>query len=145
MACNKKQKDTCGTKTPASCVYIDTEVPEFSNLYDEPCKLVVEETTEDLYSLIESIKLSIDLKDFDKGCLDINKVKDPYDNTEKYLVKDILTALKNKVCSSNSSEQQNIDFILENLDYKCLVLPCDSKPKNLFQFFQLLIDKHCDE
>lgn len=144
MSCNKKIKYTCGTKVPSTCVFYDKPIPKFSNLKDESC-IVIEETTEDLYKLIESIKLSTDLKDFDKGCLDINKVNDPYNGKNVYLIKDILTALKNKACSdsSNGSEFQNIEFILENLDYKCLVLPCDTKPKNLLQFFQLIINYMC--
>lgn len=145
MGCKQKIKHTCGNKVPSTCVFYDKQVPEFSNLNEESC-IVIEETTEDLYKLIESIKLSTDLGNFDKGCLDIQKVKDPYDKKDKFLIKDILTALKNKVCSdsSSSSDLQNIEFILENLDYKCLVLPCDTKPKNLFQFFQLIIDKLCE-
>jgi hypothetical protein len=146
MSCNKKIKYTCGNKVPSTCVFYNLEetIPEFSNLNGESC-IVIEETTHDLYELIKSIKLSIDLDDFDKGCLDIDKVKDPYDKKDKYLVKDVLTALKNKVCaeSSSGSDEQNIEWILNNLDYKCLVLPCNAKPKNLFQFFQLLIDKLC--
>lgn len=147
MNCNKKIKYTCGNKIPSTCVFYDLEetIPEFSNLHGESC-IVIEETTQDLYELIKSIKLSTDLDNFDKGCLDIDKVTDPYDKKEKYLIKDILAALRDKVCndSSNSSEEQNIDWILNNLDYKCLVLPCDAKPKNLFQFLQLLIDYICN-
>lgn len=146
MNCKEKIKYTCGNKIPSTCVFYDLEetIPEFSNLNGESC-IVIEETTHDLYELIKSIKLSADLTNFDKGCLDIDKVKDPYDKKDKYLIKDVLEALKDKVCndSSGGSDLQNIEFILANLDYKCLVLPCNTKPKNLMQFFQLLIDKLC--
>ena len=146
MNCKPKIKHTCGTKISSACVFynLDETIPEFSNLNGESC-VTIEETTHDLYELIKSIKLSVDLDDFDKGCLDINKVRDPYDKKDKYLIKDILTALKDKQCntSSGGSDNQNIEWILNNLDYKCLVLPCNTKPKNLFQFFQLLIDYMC--
>lgn len=145
MSCEKKIKNTCGTKVPAPCVKYELEVPESSKLFEETC-LTIEETTADIYEQIDSIKKSIDLSKFEKSCLEINKEKDPYSKEETFLIKDVLGALRDKACSDTKTEdggQNNIDFILANLDYKCLVLPCDTKPGNLFQFFQLIIDKVC--
>ena len=146
MGCEKKIKYTCGTKVPSPCVSYELDVPDISKLNEETC-VTVEETTEDIYKLLESIKKSIDLSKFDKGCLDIDTQKNSYSNENEFTVVDVLGALKNKVCNTTETnkDEDNIAFILENLDYKCLKTKCDTKPGNLFQFFQLLIDNICDE
>ena len=145
MCCGKKLKHTCGTKIPSTCVPYELEVPEVSKLHEEKC-LVVEDTTKDIYELLTSIKESINLENLDKSCLDIDKEKDSYTKENTFKVNDVLQALIHKGCGSESSTESNdINFILQNLDYKCLNAECDTKPSNLFQFFQLLIDKICDE
>ena len=145
MSCEKKIKNTCGVKTPAPCVKYELEVPESSKLFEEGCK-TIEETTADLYELVDSIKSSIDLSDFDKKCLEINKEKDSYTKENTFKIKDVLAALTAKQCNETvEGESQDIKEILANLDYKCLILPCDTKPGNLAQFFQLIINKLCDE
>lgn len=144
MNCNSKIKFSCGTRTPSTCVFYDIEIPEFSNLKTEQC-VTIEETTEDLYKLIASLRESTDMTLFEKKCLDIDKKQDSYTEENVFLIKDVIQALQDKVCNpEESSDHDNIEFILQNLDYNCLVLPCDTKPKNLFQFFQLLIDKICN-
>jgi hypothetical protein len=108
----------------------------------EDC-VVIEETTEDTYNLITWIKESIDLEDFDPDCLDIEKKEDSY-NTDKtrYLVKDVLTALTERVCDLETEVDEANDDTLE-LDFKCLVAPCGEQIGSLKDLLQTLINEIC--
>lgn len=145
--CRQAPKHTCGdSRSNSKCVFYDLNVPEYSDLYEDECPLVIEETTEDLYKLMTWVRESIDLKDFDKGCLDIESVKDSYNTKEnRFLIKDVLSELIKKSCFEGSNgTSNNIDFIIKNLDYKCLVDDCGETPGSLQQFLQLIINKICE-
>ena len=58
MTCYKKNKHACGTKNYATCIEYQGNLPEFSLLED--C-VDLEETTEELYTLIGDIKEEIDV------------------------------------------------------------------------------------
>lgn len=145
--CKRKPKNTCGDrKSNARCVFYDLPIPEFSKLEDD-C-VTIEETTEDLYKLAEWLKESIDLEDLDPSCLTLEKVNDKYygNKVKRYLVKDVLKELIQKNCNESvKGDTNNINWVLENLDYKCLVFPCGPKPGSLLEFFQLLINKTCQD
>ena len=58
MKKKKKNKHACGTKSYATCIEYQGNLPEFSLLED--C-VDLEETTEELYTLIGDIKEEIDV------------------------------------------------------------------------------------
>lgn len=139
-----KKKNTCGNRVPASCVFYDLNVPEYSKLDKEEC-LVIEETTEDLYNLVTWIKESIDLKNFEKDCLEVDDVEDTYNKDKRrFLIKDVIIELKNKMCELEGRLSDDSDDTLE-LDFKCLVGPCGDPITSLKDLLQVLINKHCPE
>ena len=152
MSCGNKLKYTCGeSKSNARCVFYDLKVPEYSKLTEESCR-TVEETTDDLYKLISWVRESVDLGDnFNPNCLDVTKIKDSYDKgVTRYLIKDIIVALVNKVCSLEKSlsltggDSNSESKLISQLDLSCLGLDrCDNKPTNLVQLLQLMINTFC--
>lgn len=66
MNCGDKPNRRCNT-VEAACVKYDKEVPTFSSLVDDDCKSI-EETTEDIYSILETIKEDIDLASVTSDC-----------------------------------------------------------------------------
>ena len=139
MSCKKKIKHTCGTRTPASCVFHDIDIPEYSNLSDEEC-LTADETTEDLYKLITSIRESLDLTEFEKSCLDLTKVKDTYNKDSVYLVKDVLQEMNTEICNLKEGKEEEDEL---SLDFKCLVDTCGTPISSLKELLQVLINEVC--
>ncbi len=66
--CGSKIKHTCAEKNYATCIYYELEVPDFSSLVGEDC-ITLEETTEDMYTLIGDIKSEIDLSALGQDCI----------------------------------------------------------------------------
>lgn len=66
--CGNKIKHTCSEKNYATCVYYELEVPTFSSLVNEDC-ITLEETTEDQYDILTSIKSEIDLSALGQDCI----------------------------------------------------------------------------
>ena len=143
-SCKNKPKNTCGDrKSNARCVFYDIDVPSYSKLDEEDC-ITIEETTEDLYKLVSWIRQSIGTSNFDAECLEIEKVPDTYvKNNNRFLLVDIVKELVKKQCTESESTNNDINNVLANLDYKCLVDECGVKPGNLKDFFQLLINYTC--
>lgn len=140
--CGDMRKFTCGTKTQSICVHYKGFVPEYSKLNKEDC-VTIEETTEDNYKLISWIKESIDLKDFDPSCLNIDEKEDSYNEDKtRYLVKDVLTALTQRMCELEDEVEDANDDTLE-LDFKCLTAPCGDPIRSLKDLLQTLINEIC--
>ena len=137
--CDDSRKHSCGVRTPAICVSYKGYLPKYSKL-EENC-LTTEETTDDIYHLIDWIKQSIDLKDYDPDCLDVDKVEDIYfEDKERFLIKDILEKLTEKVCAIEDDNE--VDDTLE-LDFKCLTSSCGNPISSLKDLLQTLIDEVC--
>ena len=140
--CGDTRKFTCGTKTQSMCVHYKGFIPKYSQLEKEDC-VTIEETTEDNYKLISWIKESIDLKDFDPSCLNIDEKEDSYDDDKtRYLVKDVLTALTQRMCELEDEVEDANDDTLE-LDFKCLTAPCGDPITSLKDLLQTLINEIC--
>lgn len=154
MPKKKSTKDTCGSKVWASCVFYEGSVPESSDLSEETC-LVVEETIEDMYSLIDSILEGTDLSDFAQdSCIEYEASGD------ELSVVDILNKHNEELCSlkeqleessedddntgnnSGGANSATLDSLGLDLDLKCLELDCE-EITNLNQLFQALVDKVC--
>lgn len=139
MGCCDDRKNSCGIRTPAICVSYKGYLPKYSKL-EENC-LTTEETTDDIYHLIDWIKESVDLKDYDPDCLDIDKVEDIYfEDKERFLIKDVLKKLTEKVCALE--DEHEVDDTLE-LDFKCLTSVCGDPITSLKDLLQTLIDEVC--
>lgn len=65
--CNDKIKQRC-TKVLATCTSYEGTIPQFSDLYTEDC-VSIEDTTQDLYSLIGDIKNDINFSSLTFSCL----------------------------------------------------------------------------
>ena len=147
--CGDNKKFNCGERISSKCVFYSKYFPEYTNLEDHECT-TIEETAEDTYKLIDWIKESIDLEDYDPKCVDdVEKVEDVYfKNKNRYLVKNVVQSLTEKVCeleeSFNTPNGNNQIDILANLDYKCLTGLCDPKPGSLQELFQILINEICE-
>lgn len=140
MGCNYKPKHTCGDiKSNSRCVFYDIDVPEFSKLYYEEC-LTVEETTDDLYSLISDIRDNIDTSGINTDCLEIDRGLSL--GGEGVKVGDLLKALVLKACES--SDSGGIDSnVIKGLDFKCLVSSCDTSIGSIKELLQVLINEVC--
>lgn len=114
--CNGQSiKNTCGGKQYAPCVYYEKDLPTFSHITD-PC-VSLEDTTEDLYNLIDEIKASLNLNTLAGSCIS-------YPSTEPTLIQTLI-AIQNKVCSLEntttelnsivSTMQQQIEDLQNNI------------------------------
>ena len=92
MGCKEKIKNTCGEKLYATCTYYELEVPSFSGLINEEC-YTLEETTEDLYNLIEEIKEDTELSELGESCLEYVV------GSEKNTVKKVLLKYEEEICT----------------------------------------------
>lgn len=135
--CGDNRKNNCGTKTQAICVYYQGYLPEYSEL-DPEC-VVIEETTEELYTNQEFILESIDTSKLVEDCIDYPRTSD-----NKILVVDVLQKLQDEVCNLKENIPTNTGINITGLDMKCLEdEPCFN-PNSLTGILQTMIDKICE-
>ena len=133
---NNKIKCNCGTRQNARCVYYDGYLPKYSKL-DEDC-VNIEETTEELYENQERILDSIDLIKLGKECIDYSE----FQETNILKVNEALLTIEKEIC--NLKKNIDDDNSSLELDFKCLVNPCNNNITSLNQLLQIMIDKICN-
>lgn len=143
--CRKnKIKDTCGIKYNARCVYYDDYIPLYSSLLDEEC-ITLEETTADIYHILDDIKSEIDLTELGESCITyeteevgVIKVKEALKTheTEICLLKEALEDLSSTDCCT--------DITGWGIDTKCLEDECGTGFNSLENLIQAMINKLCD-
>lgn len=144
MKCKTKLKHNCGIKTNARCVFYDLSLPETSKLKMVEDCLTVEETTEDLYNLVDYILESIDTSGLGEKCLTYKKSKSKYNPlVDVVYIKDVLLKLEDEICKLKEIKDVTLDDVLANLNFKCLTDPCDENITTLTQLLQILIDEIC--
>ena len=146
MSCINKVKNTCGSnQNYAICTKYEGTVPDWSELVDEDC-IVLEETTQELYDEVTKLKEQTDLSDLTSSC-DNFVLTDDADlgfPTVKTFATDVTSALATLLCpEANSDEATEVDISGWNLDFGCLVDPCDAPITKLSQLMQILINAHC--
>lgn len=143
--CGKnKLKHKCGIKTPATCVFYELELPEISKLKILEDCISIEDTTDDTYSLIKSVFQSIDTKDLGEKCLTYETTKSSYEPTKDVvLVNTVLLKFEDEICKIKEILSDSADDSLE-LDFKCLVSPCETTITSLKDLLQVLIDAVCE-
>jgi len=93
MSCNGTSiKNTCGTKQYATCVYYEESVPAFSSLVETEC-ITLEDTTLDIYSILEDLKDVLNVTSLSAGCL-------TYPTTPSLL--QVLTVHQQEICDLKS-------------------------------------------
>ena len=143
MECKKnKLKYNCGVKTSARCVFYDLELPDISKLKILDDCMTIEETTDDLYSLVDLVYESLNTEELGEKCLTYKKVKNKYKPGENItLIKDVLLKFEEEICKLKTSNEDEDDTL--SLDFKCLVSPCGEQITNLKDLLQTLIDEIC--
>lgn len=89
--CGNKIKNTCSEKNYATCIYYELEVPTISSLVDEDC-ITLEETTEDIYNILQVMNTQMDLSALGDRCLDYLQV------SGKNTIKNVLDKYEEKIC-----------------------------------------------
>ena len=133
---NNKIKCNCGTHQNARCVYYDAYLPKYSKL-DEDC-VNIDETTGELYENQEKILDSIDLVKLGKKCIDYSE----FQETNILKVNEALLTIEKEIC--NLKKNIDDDNSSLELDFKCLVNPCNNNITSLNQLLQIMIDKICN-
>jgi hypothetical protein len=87
--CTTKIKELCDSKTYATCVEYQTELPEFSNLPIDEC-ISVDESLTDLYELVGTIKEEIDVTSILNTCITFTTPK---------TVKSVILQMYTKLCA----------------------------------------------
>ena len=132
-------KYNCGDKRQnARCVLYEGYIPNYSKLLDEDC-ITLEETTEELYQNQEKILNSIDLTKLGKECIDYSE----FQEDDSLKVNEALLTIEKEICNLKKITDDNDDSSLE-LDFKCLVDPCNNTITSLNQLLQIMIDKICN-
>lgn len=134
---NNKIKCNCGTRQNARCVYYDGYLPKYSKL-DEEC-VNIDETTEELYQNQEKILNSIDLTKLGEKCVDYSE----FQEDEVLKVNEALLTIEKEICNLKNITKDNDNSPLD-LDFKCLVDPCDNTISSLNQLLQIIIDNICN-
>ena len=146
MCCKDKRKNYCLEKIQAICTQYKGTVSENSELKDEDC-LTIEETTQDIYNIIDIVMKVIDLSDIEYKCLDDIEFEDDENPT----LKEILDKLIKEICllkdNSNNNPAVNpceIDLSSCGIDQSCLnVDSCSGGFSTLPDVLNSIIDKLC--
>lgn len=146
MNCKRnKPKHHCGTRTPASCVFYNLELPDISKLKILDDCITIEETTDDIYQMLEYVFDHLNTEELGKKCLTYKTTKNRYrPNENVILIKDVLLKLEEEICKFKDRDCSEIDkCIIDKLDFKCLVDPCGENISSLSQLLQILINEIC--
>lgn len=69
MSCTgTKISNMCGVKSYAVCTFYEGSIPSFSSLVQEEC-VNIQEVSEDLYGIIETMKEESNLESLSDGCI----------------------------------------------------------------------------
>ena len=144
-----KPKHNCGVRTPSTCVFYDLELPEISKLKVLEDCITIEETTDDIYNILDFIIDGIDTNELGKKCLEYKKTKNKYrPDKEIILVKDVLLKLEEAICELKDENSDNCDVLdscfVDKLDFKCLIDPCNENINSLSQLLQIMINEICN-
>ena len=137
--CSNKISHTCGSTNYATCISYETELPPFSELTD--C-VDLDQTTEELYSLVGEIKEETDLSELGDACLEYL-----LDENDKIVVKNVLLKFEEKICELEekinlleTTDICNKSIVSCSLDFGDLVDTCGNQPTTLAETLQLILD-----
>ena len=135
MCCNNRKNTCVGNIVSSICTKYMGYLPEYSTLNNECAS--IEETTEELYENQEKILDSIDLVKLGKECIDYSE----FQETNILKVNEALLTIEKEIC--NLKKNIDDDNSSLELDFKCLVDPCNNNITSLNQLLQIMIDKIC--
>lgn len=93
-----KIKHTCNGEQYATCVHYEVALPNFSQLTD--C-VSIEETTEELYSLVGEIREQINLSTLEADCLTL-PLNITVENFSQYLI-NVICDMKDTIATQQST------------------------------------------
>jgi hypothetical protein len=133
MSCGKINNTCLGNKINSRCVDYDGELKRSS--LKEGCTNI-NDTTEELYSLVDWLYLNTTEIDIVDNCFLPNG---------KYNANELFDKYGKEICKLNSITA-NVDYntIVKNLDKKCLTTPCGEEITTITELFQSIINKICD-
>lgn len=150
MACNdNKLKSNCGPKRFATCVYYESDIPEWSDLSEEQC-VVIEETTEDLYNKVTELIDELNVEGFSTDCdkIEIEEVDGKI--TIQSLLKTYLTLFELLLCDGESTDDSGTDGPSNDIDISdwginldCYKDVCSEPIKTLSELIKQIAEKHC--
>lgn len=142
MNCKSKITKKCLSTTYAPCVRYEKDRPEISLIPKEDCASI-EDTTDDLYKITQSISDNIDLSELGTKCLTYIK-----DVEGKNTVKNVLLKYEEEICRL-TEEVNNIKTegicntdITSCVDTTTIQDPCGENITTLGQLLQFLTNKH---
>jgi len=133
VRCGEKVSNTCTDKTKAPCVAYEAYISLNSTIEGE-CDITIEDTTEDLYKIADSIHAEIDNSELGEDYITYANKKT---NTVLLQHEEELGNLNDKI---NTLQEAQIDITEMNLDFRSKVDACGNEPTTVKQFFQFLID-----
>lgn len=89
--------NNCADSTPASCIPVETDFPQWSELFGKEC-VSLEDVLSDLYKQVTVIREAIDLKELGdqcKSCIDYG-----VNNSSELTVNRVLKVFERKICQS---------------------------------------------
>lgn len=145
MSCKNERKHYCLEKVQAICTQYKGTVAECSSLDSDDC-LTIEETTQDIYDIIDVIKNVIDLSDIDYDCITIE-----FEDDENPTIKEIIQKLIEEICLLKNDQSSNpstnpceIDLSECNINTDCLDNdPCTNGLSTLPEILNSIIAKLC--
>ena len=126
MGCNKI-KDTCVDYNYATCVYYELDLPEISNITDD-C-VTLEDTTEDLYQIVETLEAQIGLEDEEVA----GELIDAQAQLIETLQQKVETLENKNIC------EQSIEGC--NLELQGLVDICGEQPDTVGELLQIIVNQ----
>ena len=145
MCCKDKRKHYCLEKVQAICTQYKGTVAECSSLDENDC-LTIEETTQDIYDIIDVIKNVIDLSDITYDCITVD-----FEDEDNPTLKEILDKLIEEICLLKQSQGNDpaadpceIDLSTCNINTDCLDNdPCTNGLATLPEILNSIIAKLC--
>lgn len=133
-------KDNC-VRQEATCTFYGGYISQDSELINSDC-VTIEETTEDIYKTIDSIKEDSDLSSLGQDCFSYNEA-DP----GKPTILEVSKVFESEICKLKDFNSKQVESICElpiedcGLDLRTLVDSCNTIPETFSDILQVLIDE----
>lgn len=143
MACNDNASNVCINSILSNCVDYKGKLGNNTTITKECVNQT--DVNEDLYTITDSVIENQDTSQLGNLCI-------TYPVTDgKILLKSVFETneqeicdLKNRVQALEDADFGNLDITGFNLDFACLVDPCEDPITNLKQLLQIMINQICN-
>lgn len=146
MSCGDKLKNNCGKKGYSTCIYHESELPDWSAHKDSNC-VVVQENIDELYDEVGKLINTLDFEGLESECENFVIENPEETNPFKILITSIVKKLEELSCEETNKDgfyKEDLDISKWNIDTSCFTDECNDSFRSLSSLLKKMAERLCD-